>query len=57
MTPPPPLTVVRPPISLPQAGVALTPQANTAIPPPLLLRSTPQAGFPYGALAGDSRPY
>jgi len=54
---PPPLTADRPPMALPQNSVAAAPQANTSIPPPVLLRTAPQVGFPYGAAAGDSRPY
>jgi hypothetical protein len=51
-------TAVRPPLALPQAGVAAAQQPNTAVPPPLnALRTSPSTALAYGATASDSRPY
>ena len=51
-------TVVRPPLNLPQAGVAAAPQPSTAIPPPLTaLRTAPSTALAYGFAGSDSRPY
>lgn len=55
-------TAVRPPLALPQAGVALAPQPSTAIIPPPTLLATPTVALPstalaYGAGGSDARPY
>ena len=50
-------SVVRPSMNLPYNGVAKAPQAGTAITPPPTLQTMPQVSFPYGAVAGDQRPY
>jgi hypothetical protein len=51
-------TVARPPMNLPQAGVAAAPQPSTAIDPPLTaLRTAPSTALAYGATGSDARPY
>jgi len=50
----PPFTAPQP---IPPAGVGAAPQAATAPTPPPTLRTSPQFSFPYGATAGDARPY
>jgi hypothetical protein len=51
-------TVVRPPLNLPQAGVAAAPQPSTAIAPPMTTFYTaPSTALAYGATGSDSRPY
>lgn len=60
---PPPMTrMAQPAAMMPYApnGVFTATQAGTAIIPPPVLRTAPQAGLPqapYGAASGDSRPY
>lgn len=56
-------TAVRPPLNLPQAGVAAAQQPATAIQPPIAaLANAPAVTLPstamtYGAGGADSRPY
>jgi hypothetical protein len=51
-------TAVRPPLALPQAGVAAAPQPSTAIAPPLTaMRTSPSVALAYGAQGADARPY
>jgi hypothetical protein len=51
-------TVVRPPMNLPQAGVAAAPQPSTSLSPPLTaMRTAPSTALAYGATGSDARPY
>jgi hypothetical protein len=56
------LTAVRPPLAVPNAGVAAGAQPSTAIIPPLQLSATPTVALPsttmtYGAGGATARPY
>ena len=56
------LSATRPPLNLPNAGVAAAPQPSTAIIPPPSLMAGPTVALPstamaYGAGGGTARPY